>query len=1575
MKSLEAINDYLEKNNLVDSISHLKEDRNFSVISFIQIISPFLNEYQVKEPMEWISEIYDYTVYKSFPHKQSSRLDPKLFSVYEGVLMKLQEINGYSHLDYDVKDCIHEFHKFSSAYKEYFIYEMMQLDMAITGHNTIEHVIGVKDVAMHVAMQLKDLNLPIDLGIILGSALGHDVGKYGVVEEEQYRVPYLHYYYTEIWFKKLGLDRIGHISTNHSTWDLELETLPMESLVLIYGDFRVKNRIVDGNYQMHTFSLEDSFQVILDKLDNVDEAKELRYKRVYKKLKDFEDYMVSIGVDTSLEGVLNIKPKTYLSLLKGEDIVSCMKNKAIENNIYLMNNLTNEEKFLSILEEARGETNWRRLRLYIQILKEYSTYITQKQKVLALHFLSDLLLHKEEDIRKETAEIIGKIIAYFDEEYRKELPKSIIKDKPIDTSDKLLSELLNDLLYPNHKIVDSQNQWLYNLKLIVKSLFEHCHESSYKMYFDRINEFYQSCDKLSDISQFYLVQTINYLPIDSFDEKRREQLYSYILKKVSSLKDNIRLSALDRTNEILTFIDDESLNSQLREYLVNRHEKSDIPGENYIKYIMANRLSIDEESITILRNNYYSDQSNVSELFLENLKTATNWTNKKINIDILYDQVRKSPTTTGIHTAIHLCNLLKVSAVERVRNYSGYSLLNIIPLLSFEQRNDVAIELLRALEMDSYQFTKFIPEYLGQLFLYLPPKELDEIIDDLEDKIKVSRPQTVMLLLNTIGTAITHYPIYRTNFDEKFNVNITRLYRLLGLLLVPITSYKIEVKTEALRVISSLIFDSEILSLDDKYTVFERLSKKILTLMEDTKENTFIFYNNASSLNHIYRFIDEYEFKHGKMELTSEEDIAFFPGSFDPFSLGHREIAKEIRKQGFEVYLAVDEFSWSKRTEAHQYRRNIINMSIAKEDGIYLFPKEIPINIGNDNDLDKLRNLFGDREVYIAVGSDVVVNASAYRQEKNILNFSHVIFDRILDDTPKEVDDKTTIALSKIRGNLIKLSLPTRYEDISSTQIRDNIDKNRDISKLIDPMAADYIYSYGLYMREPLYKTLVETKTIEVDIHRNLSSELLDYILENFGDSINLDGLLELRNKLSYRLIVIKDMATDKPLGFSAFYWVRHSMLFDEFKDQEITDYIRHNAKGRTAFIASLYSKDNDENLMDMVFNETLSIALNRDYNYALYSNTMINGSNYTAEEIVINQGFVETPFTHKGSPLFMVDMNNPISLNLDLENFLKAPYDRDDRILKVIGEARKRLKKSLADLYPGELLISFNRDMVYSKLIQKVCDANNVSIIDNKKTQLGENMCVPFGIILNNSIIPNTVTKTLHTERIFAPDIQSFTVGEFPNYLTLEEQCKTIKSFNRPVILLDDLLHKGYRIKIVEPLLRKEGIAITKLLVGILSGSGKEIAEIRNLDVDSAYFVPNLRLWFNESGQYPFLGGDMVRRDYIDTNLIPSINFILPYVSPRFIKDISQDDIYNVSEVSLKNTYEILRVIEKVYQEINEKNLTLATLGEVIFTPRYPDLERSIYEKRHLKPSVFLETDLDYLKRLEFTLRGHRRR
>ena len=314
-----------------------------------------------------------------------------------------------------------------------YIYEFMRIGVEMTPYNTLGHIAGVHYVAMHAARQLEELKVPVDLGLVSGAAAGHDIGKYGCKKSEERRIPYLHYYYTDICFNRFNMPMIGHIAANHSTWDLELENLSVESLLLIYADFRVKSsRNSQGDEIVHFYTLDDAFQVILDKLDNVDEAKEHRYRRVYNKLKDFEDYMISLGVDTNLPQVPVKEPdkvmpthKKDVVLASANQIAKEYKYAAIDHNIRLMNKFNCEEDFGSLLETARSEKQWKSLRTYVSILGEYSTYMTEKQKLMTLKFLMELLLHKESDIRSQTGEIIGQIIARFNEEYKKELPAGV----------------------------------------------------------------------------------------------------------------------------------------------------------------------------------------------------------------------------------------------------------------------------------------------------------------------------------------------------------------------------------------------------------------------------------------------------------------------------------------------------------------------------------------------------------------------------------------------------------------------------------------------------------------------------------------------------------------------------------------------------------------------------------------------------------------------------------------------------------------------------------------------------------------------------------------------------------------------------------------------------------------------------------------------------------------------------------------------------------------------------------------------------------------------------------------------
>ena len=115
-----------------------------------------------------------------------------------------------------------------------------------------------------------------------------------------------------------------------------------------------------------------------------------------------------------------------------------------------------------------------------------------------------------------------------------------------------------------------------------------------------------------------------------------------------------------------------------------------------------------------------------------------------------------------------------------------------------------------------------------------------------------------------------------------------------------------------------------------------------------------------------------------------------------------------------------------------------------------------------------------------------------------------------------------------------------------------------------------------------------------------------------------------------------------------------------------------------------------------------------------------------------------------------------------------------------------------MRDLYPGNLILNFDSDILNHRLVQLIKKANSVSDIRENGEVCGPKLCVPFGKILKSEIIPNTVTKELCTEKRYNEDLSDFEIHEFPHHASLRTQVRTLHSFGRPVILVDDLFHKG---------------------------------------------------------------------------------------------------------------------------------------------------------------------------------------
>ena len=58
--------------------------------------------------------------------------------------------------------------------------------------------------------------------------------------------------------------------------------------------------------------------------------------------------------------------------------------------------------------------------------------------------------------------------------------------------------------------------------------------------------------------------------------------------------------------------------------------------------------------------------------------------------------------------------------------------------------------------------------------------------------------------------------------------------------------------------------------------------------------------------------------------------------------------------------------------------------------------------------------------------------------------------------------------------------------------------------------------------------------------------------------------------------------------------------------------------------------------------------------------------------------------------------------------------------------------------------------------------------------------------------------------------------------------------SADRPVILVDDLMHPGFRMRTLDPILRQEDVTIRMVLVGILSGHGRDLMDAQGRPVDA---------------------------------------------------------------------------------------------------------------------------------------------
>lgn len=1428
------------------------------------------------------------------------------------------------------------------SWKREYVYELMRLGLEATPYRTLEHIAGVHHVAMTAARGLRRAGIPLDLALVSGSAAGHDIGKFGCRPGE--RVPYLHYYYTDLWFRRRRITDIGHVAANHSVWDLEPDYLSVESLLLIYADFRVKqSRDSDGREITRISSLAEAFDVILSKLDGVDDAKRRRYMRVYARLRDFEQFMVDRGVDVTLQGHdTPPRPEKQTALMTDDEALHALTMQCVGHNMELMSRLTGQRSFARLLELARGETNWRRLRAYLGVFESYSLYLHIPQKVQTLAFLYELLMHREGDIRRQAAALLGEIIGGFHAGYAKERPAGSRPDPRGVTDLDQWKLYLDKIIYPDHKLMPQHRRWIgYTLKFAVTSLLRHA-AGREERFLTPLFSYYRRPDQLDDATAFQLLDAAVSLPDTVYARHG-----ALLLRFAETL--SVRQDVQVRTAAVL-LLDRLRRSSPRSAGTLRVLARMDCGGSTTLRLLREDVLQ-DGASITL-------PDDAVSEIFLDNLKTATPWITKQANIRLLTDFAR-SGSSPALHIATHLSNLIKVSDRVTVRHSAGSALLELAPRLTVDQRNEVAVELCRGLELGQQEFTKYIPDYLGRFALWLPPAELDEVLDDLWVNLSASDSRVAASVLDTVGIIYETYDAYRTRFPEADDAYRRRRQRLLGMLMRGLYGIDNAVRQEALYVLGRRVFGSAELGDHEKRRAFVLTERKLLAAYDEEPDDGLTFYYRAAMLGKLYRFVTEEQLFREGFDFGAPRPVAFFPGTFDPFTLSHKGIVRAIRDAGFEVLLAIDEFSWSKRTQPTRIRRRIAAMSVANEFHVHLFPEDFPVNIANPDNLRRLRQAFPGRRVSIVVGSDVVAHASSYRKAPtadSIHTFDHVIFRRT--EPGAEPADYRCIT-----GHVVELTLPPQLEEISSTRIREAVDANRDVSNLIDPMAQEFIYRQGLYLREPQDKPVLRTEDLTF-ISCSGPEERTDALLQRIFPASAAAMCRRLMDS-GDELMLLCDGVSGEVLGAASYRCLDSQHLFARLNDPTLSGIVRQNAGGRTLLLSGLFVPKGQRQLDfgQLLLTEVLTTALSREYTYALYCPLEGAVSGY-GRQLMQLQGFV--PIQHRdGYDVLGVDMHCPIVLSRNVDTAIKAPLSTAPQVVVAVAAAHRRLQAALTRLQPGSLVLSLSAGVIYHRLLQRITQRNGVPAEPVTPRVLGPDICVPYGKILRGVAVPNTVTKTLRTDKIYEPDLSASSIEAYPDYSPLADQVRTIRAFDRPVILVDDMLHDGKRIRCLAPLLEETHTPVDQVLVGYLTGVGRDLMEQLGYPVDGIYYLPNLRMRFVESTLYPFIGGDTVRRtERLPGGLQPSVNRILPYAAPEF-SPMDGRTAWELSLCCLENARDILLALETEFRSLYARNLTLNRLGEAVVLPLCPDKGGCITYDVSRAASACLEGDIELLKRM----------
>ena len=213
--------------------------------------------------------------------------------------------------------------------------------------------------------------------------------------------------------------------------------------------------------------------------------------------------------------------------------------------------------------------------------------------------------------------------------------------------------------------------------------------------------------------------------------------------------------------------------------------------------------------------------------------------------------------------------------------------------------------------------------------------------------------------------------------------------------------------------------------------------------------------------------------------------IGVLGGAFDPIHYGHIKLAKawqDVATLSKVLFIPSGLAPHKNIVLENKHRVEMLNLALNPYSNFFTDDREIK---KNQNDLkpsytiETLQSLIiekkKDQAFCFLMGSDAFLNLESWHLWNELFNYCHIliverrkspiIVDQLTSALKKEWSERLTQNIEDLRGSSYGLIMTKKFEyiDISSSQIRDAIYSNKNLTDFLPAAVADYINLHGLY--------------------------------------------------------------------------------------------------------------------------------------------------------------------------------------------------------------------------------------------------------------------------------------------------------------------------------------------------------------------------------------------------------------------------------------------------------------------------------------------------------------------------------